>query len=482
MKLRCRFEAHLLAEAELEQVFQAATKIWREVPLRIQGVEMLADYLSEYGCRVDGERVFFPEPVVEKVLARIREARAAWVAAGGSSEPEWPAPEILMYTHGQALIACDRETNRLRPATTADLEEWCRMVDALGDVSRQHPSFIPTDVPAGARDFHTFATILLNSRRAHRVSVYCEEMLPYFIEASVIARGSLEEVKREPVFAAKLWVNTPFMITAENVRIAMKARELLGQPLVASTMPVAGAATPITIAGQLAQTTAESLALNALTLAVDDRLSGVSTAALVMDMKDLSHRQSGPDVMLHRLAASEMNAYLFGGKARLYGYNQGAQAVGPQSLYEKAMGTALGIAAGDRSIGIGCLAYSDVSSTVQLLLDYEMGLSFRHLFREVQVDDEHIGLDSIVEIAQRGAYYLDSEHTSQFFREEAWFPCFLDHRNPYGWQRDPSDMIERARDRARQLAATATNQCPLSEGQQSEVRRLLASAYRAAGE
>ncbi len=476
MRLRVRMEVELFSAEELERMAQAAVRLWGELPLRVQGTEELFDYLSAYGCRVDGERVFFPPPVREKVLARIAAEKARWLEANADAPPAWPSSGIEVYTHGQALLACDLEANQLRPCTSADLEEWCRVVDALGVPTRAHPTFIPTDFPTACSDFLTYATIILNSRQPHRVSVYSAEMLPHFIEASVIALGSLDAVKRDPPFAAKLWVNTPFMVTRENVMIAMEARRLLGQPLNASTMPVAGAATPVTVAGQAVQTAAESLALNALTLAVDDQTCGVMTGALVMDMRAVSHRQAGPDVMLHRAAAHEMHRHFFGGQSRIWGFNAGAQVVGPQALFEKAMGTALDVMSGTRSIGIGCLAASDVGSLVQLFLDHEMAQAFSHLFREISTDADHIGEDTIAATVPQGARYLETEHTARFYREELWLPMFLDYRNPLGWQRDPSDIIARARHRAREVAATAECQCPLSEEQRRAIGNLMDAA------
>jgi len=481
MRMQTRLQVEFATPDEMERLASAAIRLWGELPLRVQGTEELFDYLADYGCPIEGEHVFFPQTVRDKVLARIAREKQRWLAANGDSPPPWPGSDIQVYTHGQALLACDLETNELRNATRADLQEWCRVVDALGVLERSHPTFIPTDVPTGCSDFFAFATIVLNSKRAHRVSVYSAEMLPFFIEACAIAWGSLEAVKENPPFATTMWVNSPFMITRENVVIAMEARRLLGRPITASTMPVAGAATPVTVAGQAVQTAAESLALNALTLAVDDRTCGIMNNSLVMDMRDASHRQAGPDVILHRAAAYEMHRHFFGGHPRFFGFNAGAQVVGPQALFEKAMGTALEIAAGTRSIGIGCLAASDVGSLVQLVLDYEMAQAFSHLFREVSVDEERIAEDVIAETVPQGARFMQTEHTARFFREEMWLPMFLDYRNPLGWQRDPSDIIERARNRARELAATAENQCPLSDSQRKAVRDLIGEAERKAG-
>jgi len=479
MNLRMRLDVELLTEHQLERLFQHALTVWREVPFRVQGTDEFFGYLSDFGCTVDGELVRFPQPVIDKVLDRVRAGKQAWEARHGSEPPSWPGSELRMFTHGQGLHVCDLETNELRPCMGADLEAWCRMVDGLAaDVGREHPTFIPQDAPRGAQDFHAYATIMLNSRQAHRVSVYSARMLPFFVEASRIAQGSLDAVKARPVFAAKCWVTSPFMLTRENIEIAMDARRLLGQPITFGMMPVAGASTPLTVAGALAQNTAESLALCTMRLAVDDLTQGITPTASIMDMKDANQRQSGPDLAVHVFAGVQMNAYLFGGHPSFTsGYTGvGAKVVSPQSLYEKAFTASFSVAAGGRGLGIGCLAYSDVGSPVQLVLDYEMGLYFRHLLREVDLDDDHVGLDTILATAPRGAFFLNTGHTSRFFREESWLPAFLDHRPPLTWARDPVDMIDQARRRARQLAAEAENQCPLSEHDRKAIRQLVAEA------
>ena len=471
MRMKMAFE--LFGEPELERLFQDALRVWRAVPFRVQGTEEFFDYLTDYGCEADGEYVRFPKRVVDKVLARIAEEKQRWTAGHGNAEASWPASELRAFTHGQALHICDLETNRLRPATKADLVKWCHLVDAMGIQERSHPTFIPTDVCRGAADFHTFATIILNSRKAHRVSVYSARTLPFFVEACKIAG---EEVRRDPVFAAKCWVNSPFMITRENIDVAMDARRLLGAPVTFGQMPVAGAAVPVTVAGALVQNTAESLALNAMRLAIDGLTHSIVGTSTVIDMVDACHRQSGPDLMLHMLAGSEMHAYLFGGQSTIAVAGVSAQTVSPQSTYEKALSTAFNVAAGKRQLGIGCLADSDVGSPVQLVLDHEMVGFFQHLFRDVSADDAHVGLDTILETLPRGARFLETDHTAQFFREVCWLPAFMDHRAPLAWMQNPSDMIDRARKRAGELEASAENQCPLSAPQRQQIRSLIREA------
>jgi len=471
-----KMQVQLLGESQLEKVFQDALRVWREVPFRVQGTDEFFDYLLDYGCQVDGELVSFPQAVIDKVLARLAEEKASRRRRNADGEADWPESELQTFTHGQALHICDLETNRLRPATEGDLVSWCHLVDSMGIKERTHPTFIPTDVPRGSADFHAFATIILNSRKPHRVSVYSAGMLPFFIEACKVAKGSLEEVKRDPVFATKCWANSPFMITRENIEIAMDARKLLGRPLTFGHMPVAGASGPITLAGSLVQNTAESLGLCAMRLAVDDLVHEIVGSSAIMDMRDACRRESGPDLELHSLAGSQMHAYLLGGRPGIGILGVAAQTVSPQSVYEKGMAAAFAIAAGQRKLGIGCLAFSDVGSPVQLALDHEMMLQFQHLFREVNLDDEHVGLETILETAKRGAFFLETDHTARFFREECWLPTFIDNRVPLAWMQDPSDMIDRARKHAEGLRNSATNQCSLPEHGRQEIRALLRDA------
>ena len=480
MHFRMRCTTEFLSEEALETIFQSAVRILARVPFRIQGTPEFMDYLRDFGCEIDGERVRFPPPVIDGIVDRIRAAKEQNLARDRSRLPGWPGSEVHAFTHGQGMLACDLETNRLRPATTEDLKVWCRVVDAFGDVGRSHPTFLPTDVPNDSVDFNAYATIVLNSREAHRVSVYNAKMLPYFIEASVVAQGSLDAVKERPVFATKMWVNSPFMITRENVEIAMAARRLLGQPIHPSTMPTAGAAAPATIAGALAQNTAEMLGLNGITLAVDGRMAGSSVGPLVADMRTGTPRTYGPDVVLHRAAMDCMRVYLWGSQPSWSATSTAAPVVSLQGQQEKALAMTFAIAGGVRSAGIGCLGTSDVGSLAQLMLDYDMVGYFRHLLRDVQVDPEHVDEQTIVDVTRRGAYYMDTEHTARFFREATWLPRHSDFRFARAWQDDPSDMIESAKAQARDMVQTAENQCPLDADQCREIRRLVEAANREA--
>jgi len=465
----------VLSQEEMAQIYEAGLRVWARVPLRAQGPEEFMQAARDFGCEITGDRLSFPAAVRERVLEEIGVYRQA----------QWP-PRPAEVSHdriekmasGQALYCCDLETDQLRPATVRDQEQLSWIVDAIPGLGRSHPTFIPQDVPPQCRDLFTFAIIALNSLHPWRVSVYNADMIPYFLEVQAICQGDREQARAHPVFATKCWVNTPFMITRENLDIAMRARELLGQPLQFSTMPVAGIATPVTLAGALTLITAECLALNALSMAVDGRLCGWTAGPLSFDMRTGIHTQNSPDVSLLRLGSAQMAAYVFGGQWRgVGGPTTSSKQPDEQAAMEKALDTMWAICAGVRSFGsLGTLADADVGSLTQLMVDLELMGYCERLVAGMAVDEGRLAEGVIAEVAPRGAYFLNQDHTARYFREELWLPELVDRRVPMAWAQDPRTMVDNARAKARRLAATAENQCPLSDEQRRQIRDIMDEA------
>jgi trimethylamine--corrinoid protein Co-methyltransferase len=466
----------VLNDDEMEQIYQAGLRVWARVPLRAQGTEEFMQAARDFGCEIDGERISFPEAVREKVLAEIGTYRHA----------NWPprrrevgSDRIEKNVSGQALYCCDLETDKLRPATRQDQEQFSWIVDSIPNLGRAHPTFIPQDVPQQARDLFTFAIIALNSVHPWRVSVYNADMIPYFLRVQAVCQGGdLEAARAKPIFATKCWVNTPFMITRENIEIGMRARELLGQPLHFSTMPVAGVATPVTLAGSLTLITAECLALNALAMALDGRPCGWTAGPLTFDMRTGVHTENSADVALLRLGSAQMGAYVFGGQwTGVGGPTTSSKQPDVQAAMDKALDTMWAVCAGVRSFGsLATLADADIGSLTQLMVDLELMGYFERLVQGIAVDDDRLAEEVIAEVAPRGAYFLNHDHTAKYFREELWLPELIDRRVPMAWAQDPRTMVDNARAKARQVAASAENQCPLSDEQRREIEGIMAEA------
>ena len=467
-------------ERDVAPIVEAARRIVRRVGMTIDGTEEFFDYLRNFGCEVRGTHVHFPDAVIDTTMARIEAVKRENVRAARAYEP---SSEVTWSTSGQALWCCDPETDRLRPATKKDLAALSHVIDSVEGLGRTHPTFIPQDAPARTRELHAFVTIILNSREPHRVSAYSVEIVKYFVDAMTVVYGSEEEARKRLLLPCKVWLNSPFMISREDIEAPMELRRLTGQPLTINSMPVAGAATPVTPAGALAQITAEVIAANVISLAVDGRIEGWIAGPLSFDMKTGVHTQWGPETIFLLAGASHVSAYLFGGRPRFsVTTSTAAKVPGAQSMMEKAFAMGLGFALGARSFGaLTTLAFSDVGSVVQLMLELELVSAIRDLAKGFEVDPERIAEEVICEVAPKGAYYLGHEHTFRHFRDVQWFPELADRRITAAWMQDPSTMLEHARRKALHLLETAPNQCTLEDAQRRELQRILDAADRELG-
>lgn len=460
---------------DTQAIIGVALRTLERVPMTIDGTDEFFEHLRAFGCRIEGRKVHFTRPVVDQTMTRIAASKAA--SARKASDPP---TEITWSTSGQALYVADTKDDRLRPCTRADLATYSQVIDAVDGLGRTHPGFIVQDAPLATRELHSFATIILHAKEPCRVSLYSPEVLPYYLRILEAVYGSSEEAAEHArrLNPCKVWINTPMMISRENVEAPMLLRKLTGQPLHFSSMPVAGIATPITPAGALALATTEVVVANAISLAVDDRLVGWIAGPLFFDMKTGIHTQVGPECILLAAGANLLIEALFGNAtAQSLGGGVAAKKPGAQSVMERAAHWALNYANGARDFGaLGTLAHSDIISTVQLMLDMEIVSFFRRAAKGFEIDTETLAEALIADVVPQGARFIDTEHTVAHFRDESWFPQLMDRRVPMAWIERPSDMVESARARALELEASAPNQCPLDAGQKAEIHAILKTA------
>jgi len=435
---------------------------------------------------VNGTEVRATKTVIDETLQAIARRREALQAQ--DKEPGPPSTKVNLSVSGQAIWCCDAETDRIRPATEADIASFSRVVGTFSGLGRTHPTFIPQDVPLPTQDLHTLVTILLNSEKPLRVDVYSPEMLPYFLEAYSIYYGS-EEKGREAMGSDNLspaiaYINTPFILSREVIEAAMRLREMTGRPLQFGHMPVMGVSTPVTHAGALALSTAEAIGFNAITLAVDGRIQGWSGPGLCsVDMKTLLTTQWSPEITLTQAGARYVVDALFGDRtAPSFRHYVGAKRPGAQSMMERAFGLGMGFMAGARSFGgLGILAFADIGSVVQLMLDMELGSMVQKMAEGFSVDADLLAEEVIREVVPKGARFIETEHTARYFRQALWMPELMNREVATAALEGETTMLDAARAKALHLMGMAPNLCPLDEGQRRALQELVGAADREFG-
>ncbi len=474
----------VLNSQEVKRIYNASLRLIAEIPLRADGTDEFNQALIDFGCRVDNQKIYFPKSVISKLLDRIESYKQEQAKL---PEPDLP-DQITPMVSGQGSLITDAPDDKLRPATSDDLATLARFIDALRDqdinVGWCHPTFIPADRPVRTAEIHAFAIIALNHSKPSRVSPYSPRALEYIVRIAEVAFGSMENVRENwSILWHKLWINTPFMISRETIEGAMLSRKLLGHKIGITIMPVVGAATPITAPAALALITAEVLAANVISLAIDDYLVGYCSAPLLIDVKTGGYVQQDPYVDLLKLAASQLGTYIFGlpyYPGGMFAPQTAAKTPSPQSMMEKTIGAFFGMIGGSRSFGcIGRLSYGDTASMVQLLLDLELIGYLNRVLKGLDCEsEEKLAEDVILEIVPEGAKFMEHEHTAKYFREELWLPRFIDRRIASAWMKDPKTMLDNARQKALEIIKSAPNKSPLDHSKRKQIEEILAQADR----
>ncbi|MCK5757471.1 MAG: trimethylamine methyltransferase family protein, partial [Clostridiales bacterium] len=416
----------ILSEEDAQKFFKLGLELISEFGFKIDGTDEFNRIMIDFGCEINGGKLTFPKKVLDYTVDRINAFRKEKI-----KEPDIISKKIDYFMSGQATYWNVPEDNSLRPATREDLAAYHRMLDAM-DVGRTHPGIIPQDVNVKTADLHAFATIAKNSAKPWRVSPFSAETIPYFHRVLTTALGDADKASKmgQEICFHKLWISSPFSICRETIEGTMVSRKLLGHKVKITIMPVSGASSPITPAGAIVQEVAEVIGANIISLAMDDYICGYCSSTNTFDFTSNVHCQPGPDSNIRRMLGKDMGYYMFGIPAKCgIPPTTGAATVGVQSVMEKCVDMTTAVMMGDRFFGAGgVLSQSDTASPVQMVLDIELRDYLQHMINEIDISDEAIGMDAIRETVPKGADFLASKHTYEYFKQSVWFPQLMDRR------------------------------------------------------
>jgi trimethylamine--corrinoid protein Co-methyltransferase len=129
---------------------------------------------------------------------------------------------------------------------------------------------------------------------------------------------------------------------------------------------------------------------------------------------------------------------------------------------------------------VGFLDSALIGSHEMVVLSDEIIGMVKRFLNGVRVDDETLALDVIREVGP-GGNFVAHEHTARNFRQELWFPRFMDRTKFAAWEADGSKTMG---DRVRASVAEilATHQVPpLPEEMDTGIDRILDRADQQAG-
>ena len=433
----------------VELIHEASMKILEEVGIEFRDDEAI-DYWKQAGAAGDGYRVRIQREMLLKLVAKTPEEYTMHgrnpdrtVTVGGKNT-------VFAPTYGSPFVL-DFDNNR-RYSTLDDLHKFHKLAHMLpslhvtGGITCE-----PIDVAVSKRHLRVAYSALKHSDKPFMGATTARDRAEDTVAMAKIALGD-EYVDTHTVMTSVCNCNSP-LVWDSTMLDAVKVYARHNQPVLLSPFVLAGASTPASTVGSVAQINAEALA-------------GIAFAQLV--------RPGCPMIYGHYLATVSMQSgapmagtpetawmnYMTGQMARRYkvpwrssGMLAGSKLMDAQAAYESNMTMHACLLAGANFIfhTTGWLEAGLCASFAKFMLDAEQMEMFYRYAQGPSFDDLDEAMAALREVGP-GSHYLGTAHTLSHFQSAFYIPQLLDNNSFEQWEIDGSmDANTRALNKAKTM-------------------------------
>ncbi len=408
------------------------------------------------GSVSDKGRLLFPRALVERCIAGV----ARDVVLCGQQEQHdlvLTGGRVHVGTGGAAPSIIDIDSRVYRDSTLNDLYDAARLVDALEHIHFFSRSLVARDMPDTlALDVNTAFACLAGTTKHVCVSASS----PGHVE--LIARLCHEVAGSEAAFRARPFLSLnvnhavpPLRFDPDSCEVLLKAVEH-GIPVMVNTFGQMGASSPVTMAGCVAQTIAETLAGMVIGWLADPAARLVfGPRPMVTDLRTGAMSGGSGEQAVLTAACVQMARHFGFSNSTIAGATD-SKTADAQAGYEKALNVSLAAQAGCNFItqAAGMQAGLMAASFEAYVIDNDMLGSILKSLGHIDVTPETLALDSIAAVVSGDGHFLGQPDTLARMSSDFVYPQVADRRSPAEWaQAGSADVLTVARQRAKELLA-----------------------------
>ena len=442
----------VLSDDDIERIHLSALSIlWRT------GVEVREEQafgiLKKAGCPTHGKTVRIPPHLVEEA---VRTCPRTFTLYG--RDPNFKVRLEGRRVNYEPMIGrlniLDLETGERRRTTLEDVGNLVRVADALEHYTLLHSGAIMPHiegVPDRVAHVHGYLTSVRNSTKVIKGVVRGKEKARDCIRMAMAIAGGEESLKQRPNIFTTCNVISPLEYMVEQTEGLIEYAKM-GLPVDIASEPQAGATSPVTLAGTLAQQTAEILGMVVIAQLVNPGTPVLmGTVAAAMDLRNGTIALGGVEAALLNVAHAQM-ARFYGIPSRGTGSNTESKLLDMQAGYEKAITLLLPALAGINMIFYpGTMDHALTVSLESLVIDHEICGMIDRLLRGVHVTDETIGLE-VIEKVGPGGHFLNQKHTLRHLQQEHFLTKLSDRDSHDAWnEKGRPDIRERAKAQVKKI-------------------------------
>lgn len=431
-------QLRLFNDGEVNAIHEGVVRLLEEVGMQVKSKQAF-EIFEKGGAIVDPatENVKIPRAMLEKAI-KTAPSKITIYGRDEKNDVVLEKNRAHFGTGGTVMYALDFETGERRVTNTHDVRDFARLVDTLENISFYVIHTYPGDVKEEDVDVNRFYWAITNTTKPIMGGMYTMKGLREAIKVSEMVAGGADKLRERPFVSFITLMVSPLVMdwhyTDFLIEVARK-----GLPLAVPSEPLAGATSPVTIAGTITINLAESLAGLTLAQLVNPGCPAfIGTTSSIMDMNTGTYVAGAIESSMINAGIAQMAQYY---DLPLYatGGQSDSKLNDTQAGYESAcQAMTLGLSGANWiHDAAGLLENCTTVSYEKTVIDNEILGNVIRLLRGVEVNEETLAIDVIKAVGPAGNF-LANEHTAINFRKEFLIPKVADRWNRITWEQKGS--------------------------------------------
>lgn len=411
----------------LQKIHEASMRILERTGMKYHNPKAI-EIMKAHGIRVEDNIAYFTE---DQLMYWVRKAPSSFTLYARN-----PKHNIVIggdHVNPAPLYGCAHIADKngvKRNALMQDYVNYAKLFHANDDYHVDGGLMVqPFDVPIASSCLSMFYAAYTHSDKGMFCVAGKEEYMEAMLAAAEAAYGGKEALIKYPHLLTLVNIITPLQIDVMMTDVLMKFAEY-GQPIVIAPCDMAGSTSPVTLAGTIAMTIAEVLAVVALAQMVRPGtpvlMGSQSTTA---DMRTGQIACGSPEgALCYRYLAQMSKFYQL--PSRGGGAITDSKIVDAQAGMESML-TYLACCQNKINFIIhsaGILDGYAYTSYEKVISDFEVIRYVHRYLKEFEINEDTIPLNLIDEVGH-GGEYLTKEHTFQHCHTEPLTPIICTRGN-----------------------------------------------------
>jgi trimethylamine---corrinoid protein Co-methyltransferase len=446
----------LLDDALIARILDEAYQLMLKPGIKVQNAEA-RQLLAAAGADVNEETlvVRIPEQIVRKALETVPRQFYLY-DYDGNPTVQYGGDAVHFDPGSSGISVLIPETLEHKTAETDDLLRVIKVTESLPQYDAQSTAVVCHDVPKDIHDLYRLYLVMMHSKKPIVTGAFTNQTVHAMINMLAIFAGGRDNLRTKPraIFDAcpsppLIWSNFGAGQLIELARA--------GVPAEIVSMPLAGAAAPVTLLGAVTQHAAECLSgitIHQLAHAgspivwggapaiFEMRKGGTPYGAIETAMIDSSYAQVGKALGL------PTHTYLGATDSKVLDMQAGI---------ESNMGFLVGALSGINMIsGAGMIDSLLCQSPEKLVIDAESISMAKRLLEGMKIQSETLATEFFEGVNFKGGDFLKQKVTMQLFQKEQHLPTkIIDRDSIRGWKASGSlDTFDRAREQVTAILAS----------------------------